>query len=399
MKRLVKNAFRKVGIEITKTQRDSNDDKTKIVSLTSKKGFKGNVLLSYIIAPFLLPEGETIPNAHTNYWESWQIAHTFLDLGYNVDVIHYLNATFIPEKEYSFFIDARRNLERLAPLLNNDCVKIMHIDTAHWLFHNTAQMNRLLSLQQRKGIAIAPRKAIAPNWGIEHADCATILGNDFTISTFSYAQKPIYRVPISCPNFYPWPEAKNFDAYRKNFVWFNSGGLVHKGLDLVLDAFAEMPEYNLFIMGPIDQEKDFQKVFSKELYQTPNIHTIGWIDINSSKFLEITNSCVGVILPSCSEGQSGSVVTCLHAGLIPVISYESGVDVHDFGFILKNCSIEEIQDSVRVVSGLDSRELKLRARKAWEFARANHSREKFMIEYRKIVDTIIATREKKQISA
>jgi hypothetical protein len=88
-----------------------------------------------------------------------------------------------------------------------------------------------------------------------------------------------------------------------------------------------------------------------------NIETIGWVDVASPRFLEITSRCVGIFFPLCSEGQCGGVVTCMHAGLIPVISYESGVDVHDFGMILPDCSVAEIQNAVRRVSALPTSQL------------------------------------------
>jgi glycosyltransferase involved in cell wall biosynthesis len=363
-----------------------------VISLEPEKPSQGNVLLSYITAPFLLKPGQQVSNAHTHDWDSLQVAKTFLDLGYHVDVIRWDNYTFMPIKDYAFFIDARMNLERVARLLNRDCVKIMHIDTAHWLFHMTAQHQRLLALQQRRGITLPLRKTVAPNRAIEAADCAIIFGNEFTISTYCYANKPIYRVPHSTAALYPWPEGKDFEACRKQFLWFGSGGLVHKGLDLVLEAFAEMPEYRLAVCGPIHRERDFEKAFYRELYRMPNIHTIGWVDISGPEFLEVTNSCVGLIYSSCSEGASGGVVTCLHAGLIPIISYESGIDIDDFGFLLKDCSIENIKESIRMVANLPAQKLRERARQAWEFARANYTREKFADEYRKIVTDIIASR-------
>jgi glycosyltransferase involved in cell wall biosynthesis len=217
-----------------------------------------------------------------------------------------------------------------------------------------------------------------------------MLGNEFTANTFKYANKPIYRIPISQPILYDWPENKDFEACRRNFLWFGSGGLVRKGLDLVLEAFADMPDHNLTICGPIQKETDFEKVYYKELYQTANIRTIGWTDIGSIEFIEITNRCIGLVYPSSSEGQCGGVVTCLHAGLIPIISYESGVDVDDsFGVILKDCSIDTIKNTVQMISGLPAEKLKIMSRKAWEFARANHTRERFSEEYRKVILKII----------
>jgi len=225
---------------------------------------------------------------------------------------------------------------------------------------------------------------------IEYADYITIYGNAFTIATYLNTGKPLFPLPISTTVLQPWPASKDFDACRGRFLWFGSGGMVHKGLDLVLEAFAGLPECYLTVCGPVQKEKDFVQAFYKELYETPNIHTVGWVDTQSIKFREITASCIGLVYPSCSEGQSGAVVECLHAGLIPIISRESGVDVNDFGTALETCSIEEIRNAVRMVSHLPAQELQKMARAAWEFARANHTRERFAEEYRKVITQIMA---------
>jgi glycosyltransferase involved in cell wall biosynthesis len=391
MKKAIKTIFRKFGIEITRYTPSSYEQ---VVSLKPKNNSRGNVLLSYILEPFLIKPGESLPNTHNHYWRSLQMAETFLELGYCVDVMDYRNRTFIPKKEYAFFIDVRRNFERLSPFLNKDCVKIFYIDTAHILFHNAAEARRLLELRQRKGITLCPDRIAIPNLAIECADFAFTHGNDFTISTFRYANKPIYRVPQSSCAEYPWPDDKNYDICKNNFLWFGSHGFVHKGLDLVLDAFAEMQHYHLYICGPIQKEKDFEKAYFKELHETSNIHTIGWVDVNSPEFLEITKKCLALVNPSCAEGGAGSVITCMHAGIIPIASYESGVDVtEDFGMILKDCSVETIKKTVTMISGLPTEKLKQMSRKAWEFARENHTREKFADEYKKVIIEIIKNSE------
>lgn len=361
----------------------------RVVMLTPAEPPRGAVLFSYILEAFYLQPDDPALLKHTHYWETRQMARTWLDLGYAVDVIHWKNQHFVPEKRYDFFIDVRHNLERIGPLLNPDCVKIMHIETAHWLFHMTAQHQRLLDVQRRRHATIGPCKVVNPNWAIEHADCATILGNDFTCSTYAYANKPLYPIPISAPVMYPCPEGKDFEACRRKFLWFGSGGLVHKGLDLVLEAFEKMPDFHLTVCGPVKEEKDFERVFEKELYQTPNIRTVGWVDVSSPAFTEITDNCVGIIYPSCSEGQCGGVVTCLHAGLIPVVSYETGLDVGgDRGLILRDCSLEEIQRGVRKVAEMPEEELQARARRVWEYARARHTRENFAAFYGSAVKLI-----------
>jgi hypothetical protein len=79
----------------------------------------------------------------------------------------------------------------------------------------------------------------------------------------------------------------------------------------------------------------------------------------------------------------------MHAGLIPLVSYESSVDVEDFGVIFKDASVNTIQNAVQMVSNLPSDQLRMMARKAWEFARANHTREKFAEGYKQLVLNVL----------
>ena len=115
----------------------------KVVFLYPEGTRRGKVLFSYIIDGFLLEPGAFIPKTHTNIWQSLKMAETFVKLGYEVHVIHYTNRGFVPKEAYSYFVDVRHNLERLSPLMNKDCVKIMHLDTASILFHNAAGAKRL----------------------------------------------------------------------------------------------------------------------------------------------------------------------------------------------------------------------------------------------------------------
>jgi glycosyltransferase involved in cell wall biosynthesis len=387
LKRISGKTTATLGVDVRRINRNER----KVVSLKPENMSRGNVLLSYIIEPFLLKAGEPVSNDHTHDWESLQIGKTFLELGYSVDVIDYRNNKFIPEKDYSFFVAARTNFERISQYLNKNCMKIVHLDTSHWLYNNHASYERSLAMQIRKGATVRSQRIVESNLAIEYADCATILGNDFTISTYQYAKKPVFRIPISTCAVYPWPEEKDFNACRKNFLWFGSGGLIHKGLDLVLDVFAQLPDYHVTICGPIQNEEDFVKTFYKELYQTSNIHAHGWVNVNSEEFIKIMNNCIGLIYPSSAEGQCGAVIACMHGGLIPVISYESGVDVGDFGVILRDCSIDQIKNTIQIISHLPVEKLKGMALKTWEFARAHHTRERFAEEYRKVITKIINT--------
>ena len=354
---------------------------------------RGNALLSYILDPFIvdpakMPASHPV-NWHPNNWESQEMAKTLQEQGFNVDVISYTNLSFRPTKDYSLVIDTRENLQRLSPFLSEKCLKVMHIDSAHILFSNRAELHRLLALQERRHVTLLPRRFQTPNLGIESAHCATLKGNRFTGDTFSYAGKPLYPVHVSSPRLYEWPAEKDFRKVRKTFMWLGSGGLVHKGLDLVLEAFAQMSDFQLIVCGPVANEPDFAAAYHRELYETRNIEVVGWTEMGGPRFTSLAMRCAGMVYPSCSEGQCGSVITAMHAGLIPVCSYESGVDVEPFGTILHQCSIHEIQRAVEAVAALDSAKATQRARDAWQYARRVHTRENFAREYRRAMHSIL----------
>lgn len=381
-------AFRRCLWEIRKTFKQEEDLEKSVVTLYPEGPVRGRVLFSYIIDGFLFDAGESVPKTHTNIWQSLKMAETFVEIGYEVDVIHFNNHSFVPAGEYSFIVDVRHNLERLAPLLNAECVKIMHLDTANIFFHNAAGAKRLLELQERRGITLRHHRMELPNLGIENADFAITTGNDFTISTFRYANKDIYKLPSPCGIMLDFPE-RNWDRCRKRFLWFSSSDLVHKGLDLALEAFSDMPDCHLTICAPLEKDQDFLRAYHKELYETANIQTVGWVDIDSDQFKDITKNCGAVVHLSCSEGGAPSVKMGMHAGLIPIVSYESGVDVGDFGFTLHDCSVANIIKITRQVMALPKSKLQNRARNSWKYARSNFTRENFASEFRRCILEII----------
>ncbi|HUF73004.1 MAG TPA: glycosyltransferase [Gammaproteobacteria bacterium] len=346
---------------------------------------RGRALLAYVLEPFLRGNSP-ISNAHTHDWESLQIAQTLLERGFSVDVISYLNRTFNPADDYRIFIGARTNFERIAPRVPAECIKIVHLDTAHWLFNNQAAYRRLLDLQKRRGVTLDNIKTVEANWAIEHADMGTVLGNDFTIDTYRYAGKPLFRIPISTPETYDWAADKDIEAARHRYLWFGSSGFVHKGLDLVLEAFAGMPDKRLVVCGPFDDEPRFLDAYRKELFETSNIEATGWVDVSGQKFRNIAQSCIGLIYPSCSEGGGGSAITCMHAGMVPLLSRETSVDVGDSGLILTSSDIGEIRARVRALSEEPEERLAARVQASIGIARESHTREIFAAAFARFVD-------------
>jgi len=383
--------MRTIGLEISRYRPDFHNT---CISLAATPGTeaKGNVLLSYILAPFLLKPGQAISTTHNNHLESVLIARTFQDLGYAVDVIDFRNDEFVPEKDYVFFVSARTHLESISKKLNKNCITIAHLETAHFLFNNAAAYARALDMQQRRGVTSTSIRIVEHNRAIEYCDYAAVLGGEFCMATYRYAGKPMFRLPVPTMCTYPLNPDKDFEACRNRFLWFGSFGFVHKGLDLTLEAFAQTPHLELTICGRFDREKDFTRIYHTELYETSNIHPEGWVDVAGSQFLDLADQCIAVVFPSCSESESCSVLTCMQAGLIPVVTREAGIDVQDFGILLKDASVGAIQGAVERLAKLPASHLKEMSRKAWEYTRDHHSAEKYTRDYRAMIANIQTSR-------
>lgn len=386
MKRLLTATARRFGLELRRYKPRYSEQ---CVSLPARDPANGCVLLSYILEPFLLAPGERPSTAHTHHSESLLIARAWLERGFDVDIIDYRNNVFVPRKDYRIFVCARTQFDRLAPLLPQGCIKIAHLDTAHFLFNNHAAFERALDLQRRRGVTCTSIRIVESNRAIELADYGALLGDEFSRQTYAYAGKRIYCLPVPTLGTYPRPDRKDFDVVRRRFLWFGSTGFVHKGLDRVLEAFNGMPDLELAVCGPIDQEAEFAEIYGKELYRSPNIRTVGWVDVAGPEFLRVANDCAALVFPSCAESQSGSSLTCMQAGLIPILSREAGIETRDFGITLADSSIPEIQRAVRHVAGLPATALHRMACATHDYARSHHTLEEYEKAYRAMVEELL----------
>lgn len=347
------------------------------VSLFPSGTCRGMVLLSYVVQPFIVTRAEFERTTHTNPVECLEIAEAFLRRGYAVDVVPWTDANFVPKKPYAFVVDIHGALERLSRVLPANCVKLFYITGAHWLFQNQAEYARLLDVQRRQGVTLLPRRTVSPSKNIECADHVFGLGNAFVHGTYAYAAKPIHRLPLPAVVSFAEPVPKPVEA-GKRFMWIGGGGAVHKGLDLVLEAFRLLPkDFELTICGPVPAEQDFVELYRRDLQETPNIRTVGRIDVRGSQFRALAEEAAALIYPSCSEGTPGSVVTAMHAGLIPIVSREAGIDVEGFGVQLAESSVEAIVRALQDVAALSQDERAERSHRAWEQARFTYTRAAF----------------------
>jgi ABC-type antimicrobial peptide transport system ATPase subunit len=131
-----------------------------------------------------------------------------------------------------------------------------------------------------------------------------------------------------------------------------------------------------------------KKIFNFNKYK--NIFVYDYITVDDSKFIDLINKCTFVVLPSCSEGISTSVLTCMLHGLIPVVTQESGIDVYDFGYTIESYRVEEIRKMLIELSETGELEINERSKKVLEYSRDRYTLANFTNKFRNIIQDINA---------
>jgi glycosyltransferase involved in cell wall biosynthesis len=250
-------------------------------------------------------------------------------------------------------------------------------------------MNCIEGIRRRKGVLLKPRRQVAPTLSPQLADEIVVLGNDFTRGTYEFLGKPLTRIPISSAYQFRFPENRDHEAAKRRFLWLGSYGMAHKGLDLVLEAFAGMPELELTVCGRPEKEEDFFNLYEKELKYTSNIKLHGWVDMDSDEFKKITSTHAAVVYPSSSEGGAGSVIHCMHAGMVPICTKEASVDLESFGMQINSRSVDDVRTACKKFSTLPSEEVQMRARESHKYVNRVHTREQFSKNYEEFARKIL----------
>lgn len=272
----------------------------------------------------------------------------------------------------------------------------MHITGSYPEFQNSAEKERVLLLEKRRGVSLSPQRTVPLTSNLKYADFIAGYGNKTVRSTYPILGEKIIPIPIPAMDKYSFQENKNYDTARKHFLWFGGGGAVLKGLDLVLETFASLPDLHLSIVGPAAFEKEFEEIYSKELnlpnitrYGRPRVNEAGEIKIEDKDILEILNQCGAIIFLSASEGGSGSVVHAMQAGLYPIITPQSGISEEAPSIVIENPTLDNIRRVVEEFSNITPEKLKDLSRNSWMFAQEHYTKEAFTKAYENFIDNIV----------
>lgn len=348
----------------------------------------GRVLISYSLATAGLPLNHHVFDYHSGPLESNIIVELFLKRGYIVDVIHFTNRSFVLKEKYDVIFSLTAELYRLVAYAQNspeEIIKIWHPNIRLVEYNNSSELGRITALEARHpGVLYFPKRQEPherlQEKTLELADAVILGGNSAVLNTYpSRFHNKITLVPVSASPLYHVKTEDEYVPQEREFVWYFGNGAVRKGLDLVLEAFAKNPNWKLNVIGLPQTEPDFMKIYRRELTEMSNIKLHGYQNPRSEQFDCIIRKCFCFIAPTCTESISTAVGTMMQAGLYPLISHETGIDLpEDAGMYFNELSVDEVERLVRIALALPDEKLREEIKATQGHALKAYSPEAFM---------------------
>lgn len=341
-------------------------------------------------------------NFHSMWWETAEMVRLLNAQGFIVDFIGVgspvLQNPSFDWNKYDVIIDGgENNLCNVPPTAK--AIKICYTTGQHWLKANLAEMNRIRMFYERHGILMPQDRMQGSNFSDERADYLTFFGNQSQLDGFHPRSKKI-RLNISCTHI-PQPRDKNIELARKNFIWLGGQAMIHKGLDLVIDAFRTMPDMTLHIGALMHTESKFQAWLKPVLEQHKNIVFHGALNVASRQFAELAWNSIGAVYVSAAEGGPGSVAQLLHFGIIPIVTRSSNVRAENLGYIIDEKNdrkiIDGIIEKVRTIADSPEEELRKRSSAVRHFAGTWHTREAYSKSFEDLLREVMKPDMRKMI--
>ena len=351
---------------------------------------KRRCLMVYLSLPFTRRSNHPSFLTHQNLGQAKMMALALGEAGYVVDVAD-LRSPRIPNSagSYDMILTHHPSLALIQNHLTADTTVIYLASCMHPVEHNRLVNARRVALEKRRQCRIPPFEVNDERITVlSRADAITGFGNQSTMGTWSN----VFPLPLYCFNNsgFEWirPAVKVAHDYAYHFLFLGSVDQIRKGLDLLLEVFPKHPDWHLHVAAHYDLEPEFCACYHRELHHTANIHLHGVVVIGSREWDSLIKQCAFVILPSCSEGQAGSVIQAMYAGLIPVVTPTTGIDVEAFGVLLPNDPLPVLTDTLAHLAMMPTAELNRRRKATLMAAHIQYSEVAFQARWNEIVQSM-----------
>ncbi|GAC1538794.1 MAG: hypothetical protein NVS2B7_10070 [Herpetosiphon sp.] len=354
-------------------------------------GTSRRALLSYLVLPLVPPHHLRDRVLFSNRGIAQVIPKVLNELGYVVDIVNFDHTTWKPDRPYDLFIGhGGIRFQHIAQLLPGASPRVYFSTGIYWRDLNVREARRLYEFTLRTGYLLPPDRFVKHDeeGALKAADGIICLGNQSAAQSYSTFPN------VACLNNAAYPvvwegfKRKDYAAGRAHFLFFSGRGNIHKGLDRLLEVFRHHPELHLHICQHL--ESDFVDIYKEELSQYPQIHVHNYVPMRSSAFETLALQCNWIILPTCAEGQPGSVIECMAYGLIPILPPTANIDLEDWGVDLGDCAVATIENVISIACNMEASECMQRSERVIEAARRDYSVEQFHQSFKDAVLQIIA---------
>ena len=320
---------------------------------------KKRALLSYLTDPVIADSSGQKTTRFSNHGIAICWAKALVSLGFSVDIIDWDNDKPNLIGIYDIVVlHGGKNHSSLKRYINKKTFIIHFLTGSYWKYNNRKEDQRIDNFFKRNGIKLERDRYIydSEDEVNESSNAIIVLGDKSMRQTYPKKYKNIYTINnASYPDNHFDIRPKDYKNVKKNFLYFAGSGNIHKGLDLCIEAFSKLKNQHLYIVGRTDMP--IVEYYKNQLNQH-NIHLVGEVNMRTEEFYKQMDKCAFAILPSCSEGQAGSIIECMNQGLIPIVSKETRLETGSFGFTLKDCEVNTIRSLIKDVSAMNDNAVK-----------------------------------------
>ena len=349
-------------------------------------------LFVFLSEPFIMNPSNPRFHNHQNLRQSLQMVRALGEAGYVVDVLDVNCKRLVPSAKYDLVVSHRSDLVA-DELLKEGGMKIYLATGMNHEIYNKNLLFRYERLQARRPCNLVPQSLNEESMPfVRSSDAVVGFGNALTAGSWSSVTRGQVMAFNNYGSFSVRTLQRDWNSARKNFLFYAGRLQIVRGLDLLLEIFPRHPNLQLYVCSAFKHEPAFCECYDRELFHTPNIHPIGLVSKGEKRFLEIVRRCGAVILPSCSDGQPSSVIEGMHAGLIPLVTRETGLDVEKVGIVFDSDSEQDIEKAVLHFSTLDQSRLEELSNATKVLSSHQYSEATFIDRWRQIAQELACIR-------
>lgn len=322
---------------------------------------------------------------HCNQPEFYQMIRYFIDKGYALDICSYDYKGAVKDNYYDVILGFGDVFFR-AKAVNPNVKNILWITENPYYISMSREKRRLEYFAERHG-------RLPKNYAFRSGRCfkeddEKKCDHIITMGDISYLERNdavvqrIFPTGFSDKTYIPSPETRD----RKSFLCLASDGFIHKGYDLLLELFAMHADWKLYYCGDnLKGQADKIGVAIPE-----NIIDCGFVKIPSEKFRKLCDTCSSILLFSCSEGMSTSLLTAMKMGLVPITCKGNGMEVcEDKVLFSDDYHLESIEKAIDNFIQISESEYTVLIKEIYHYANSTFNLDMFDRSFHQIMDKLL----------